>query len=87
MNNAYKILFGALSYLISFLFLIVVVFLSEKFGILNRVIVVSTLLILSSFIVIKIKSKSVGIGILLGSLSFLITAFYLHYLAKIGPIN
>lgn len=82
MNNAYKILFGALSYLISFLFLVVIVFLTEKFGILYRVVVVSTLLILSSFIVIKIKSKSVGIGILLGSISFLITALYLYYITK-----
>lgn len=82
MKKAYHILFGALSYLISFLFLVVVVSLTENFELMNRVIFLSTTLILSSFIVIKIKSKSVGIGILLGSISFLIAAVYLIYFAK-----
>jgi hypothetical protein len=82
MNKAYKILFGILSYFISFLFLVVVVSLTEKFGLLNRVIFLSTMLIISGFVVIKIKSKSLGIGILFGSISFLIAAIYIIYFAK-----
>jgi hypothetical protein len=40
------------------------------------------MLIISGFVVIKIISKSLGIGILFGSISFLIAAIYLIYFAK-----